>query len=352
MKGKDLLEQMDIVEPELVKEASESGKKERKHKRNMRRIITIGSMAACFCVIIIGGGFLIKGQKDYENDPMKGQPAKDGPTSSWVKTENQKDERKNEKDDEFYVADENAVEVPSITLPTITEGVELDMIGLVVYQGSIYTQGKWYDDKEAENVLDLVGDYLGYAKGNINEWSTQDEYATEFAGTARGDVYSVKGYSPAFRICIKNSYYDEETKEDVTYVEMFENLNGIRLATGADLFDKRLQLRGNWSSIQYQQHENWDNGWPDYEYFDLEGVSEEEWNAFYEELCASEFVDMTKTDIYDFNQAHLMIHLQDQTTVELRLFEGGYVGYQPLGWYFVKMPGELFDQMFEACSRK
>jgi hypothetical protein len=30
--------------------------------------------------------------------------------------------------------------------------------------------------------------------------------------------------------------------------------------------------------------------------------------------------------------------------------EGGYVSYQPLGWYFVKMPGEIFDKIYNAIQ--
>ena len=42
--------------------------------------------------------------------------------------------------------------------------------------------------------------------------------------------------------------------------------------------------------------------------------------------------------------------MKDKTRVELRLFEGGYVGYQALGWYFVKMPGDIFDKIYEATK--
>lgn len=49
-------------------------------------------------------------------------------------------------------------------------------------------------------------------------------------------------------------------------------------------------------------------------------------------------------------QGHLFCALSDGTTVELRLIEGGYVGYQELGWYFVKMPGDVFDAVLAACQ--
>lgn len=71
---------------------------------------------------------------------------------------------------------------------------------------------------------------------------------------------------------------------------------------------------------------------------------------FLEALCAGPFVDVYSKDpdFYDDDkiQAHLYITLEDGTEVELRLMEGGYVGYQPLGWYFVGMEGEAFDAVF------
>ena len=36
--------------------------------------------------------------------------------------------------------------------------------------------------------------------------------------------------------------------------------------------------------------------------------------------------------------------------VELRLLDGGWVCYQPLGWYAVQMPGTAFDALLKACG--
>ena len=45
----------------------------------------------------------------------------------------------------------------------------------------------------------------------------------------------------------------------------------------------------------------------------------------------------TNNTIYDNqNQAHITLVMNDGTTNSLRLIEGGYVGYDPMGWYFVK----------------
>ena len=85
---------------------------------------------------------------------------------------------------------------------------------------------------------------------------------------------------------------------------------------------------------------------------------------FLDAVCAGEFVyvwdpdsdfyeGVPRSSIYSTpNQAHLFLRLDDGTTVRLRLIEGGYVGFDgPAGvWYFVKIPGESFDAMYDSCG--
>ena len=226
--------------------------------------------------------------------------------------------------------------VPAIELPKADAGVAADMIACVVYDGAVYTQGEWLGDASA-----LVGEYLGHATGSIDEWSDESEYYVEFAGTMSGELYAVKGYDPDFRICCLN---------DDGSAMLLERLNGITLDTGADLFETRLHLPERLESLTYLTHEDWNNG-NNYHY--TPELSEEAVSDFLAELCAGQFVYLWETDrdIYDSAvQGHLFFHMSDGTTVELRLIEGGYVGYQGLGWYFVKMPGEVFDAVLAACQ--
>ena len=39
----------------------------------------------------------------------------------------------------------------------------------------------------------------------------------------------------------------------------------------------------------------------------------------------------------------------DNTRVNLRMFEGGYVVYRHYVWHTVMMPGEAFDVIYNAC---
>lgn len=233
-------------------------------------------------------------------------------------------------------AAEAGVYIPAIELPEPADGVAMDMIACVVYNGAVYTQGAWLD-----NASDLVGEYLGHATGGIDEWSDESEYTVEFAGTMSGELYAVKGYDTDFRICCLN---------DDGSAMLLERLNGITLDTGADLFETRLRLPERLEGLTYLTHEDWNNAAKNYLTPEL---SEETVSAFLAELCAGKFVYTweTERDIYDRPvQGHLFCALSDGTTVELRLIEGGYVGYQGLGWYFVKMPGETFDAVLAACQ--
>lgn len=261
------------------------------------------------------------------------------------------------------VAPPHGVDIPKIELPQNTLGVEMDMIGLFVYQGRIYTQAAWYRGDEAVAAISgLIGEKVGYATGNINEWSTQDEYAAEFAGSVVGDVYTVKGYEPQYRLCMTGSYTDDDGSI-IQWVNFYEWLNGYQLTNGCNLFvfDSLMEINGgeiiskNWSHTKCQDHENWNHA-PENEYVyrDLSDISDDDVASFLYNVYVGIFEDVHETfsegDFYKTERrAHLYVYMNDNTVIELQLFEGGYVGYRHLGWYFVKIPGEAFDRVFNAC---
>ena len=99
-------------------------------------------------------------------------------------------------------AETYAVYTDSITLPEEESAVMADMIGCLVYQGKVYTQGEaLWGDEPGENDA-LLGEYVGEAKGTLSEWATQEDWAAEFASTYAGPVYTVNGYDPSFRLCL------------------------------------------------------------------------------------------------------------------------------------------------------
>jgi hypothetical protein len=237
------------------------------------------------------------------------------------------------------------VVIPALELPETDGKVSMSMIGLVVYGGRIYTQAQFLRLDEAG--LDRwLGEKLGTAAGNLNEWSSQSEYGTEFASTVTGDVYAVSGFDRSFRICIPTTDYDGRI-----YLSFFENLTGLTVHTGADLYEK-LRLKENYTGVTYQLHEDWDTGKVEYRtYADL---SDEQIGAFVDALYDSPFEDLSQgEDIYSSGQAqaHLYFKMADGTSVGIRLFESGYVAYEYMyDRVFVHITNDIFNTVFKAST--
>ena len=247
---------------------------------------------------------------------------------------------------------DQGLRIPALSVPEPKEWAMYDMIGTLVYNGSIYTQTEnQYMDLEAEQRANLLGDYLGHATMSLDEWSSFEEYDKEFASTYEGDVYSVKGYDPDFRVCIR--YEEEYDGEKHLFLFFLERLNDITINTGYDVFEARLKVREKFVGYKWESHDDWDNARNIYH--DLE-LDEEDWARFMDMVDTCKFVntwdpDTKSSSIYRTdNQIHLYIQLDDGLKVHMRLIEGGYVGYQELGWDFVKIPEDIFNKVFEACS--
>lgn len=241
------------------------------------------------------------------------------------------------------VTEEGGVEIPMISLPDDTSGMEMDMIGLIVYDGKIYTQTDTEINVEAAKAL--VGEKLGKTKGNIDEWSNQEAYAQEFASTiGQSDVYSVKGYSRDFRIMT----YEERDGE--IFAEFYENLNGITVNSGADVFGK-LNMIGNISTSQYRTYNDWNNSIDQYHPIaDMETL-----NLFVEKLndanplVRSEHSDPIGDYRTDDGFRELTIKLNDGSNVRLVLLKDGYIYYGWMSVYF-KMEQPIFSEMWNQLQ--
>lgn len=232
---------------------------------------------------------------------------------------------------------EEGIYINPVELPK-ENGVTMDMIGLVVYKGKVYTQDGFLECDEATKKA-LVGEYLGTASGTIDEWSKDKEYQKEFASSVPGDVYTVNGYDKSFRICIP---------EMNGMIAFYSNLNDLRLKVGKELYGDRLNLIKNYVEVTYQTHDDWDNGRAENHSFDKE--TQEDMQSFLEDLYQSPFVDLgdSNMELYESKQVHLYFKMKDGTTQEVRLFEGGYVSYSYMGGVCVKMQGKPFEKIFEA----
>lgn len=238
---------------------------------------------------------------------------------------------------------ESGVEIPKISLPEPDETVEMDMIGLIVYNGRIYTQAD--TEITQENAKALVGEKLGRTKGNIHEWSNQEDYAQEFASTtSQSDVFSVKGYSRDFRIMT----YEDRNGE--IYTGFYENLNGIIVSSGVDVFGK-LNMIGNVSSAHYRTYSDWDNSIDQYhpiedmELLDLFVVGLNDAKP----LLRLEHSDPIREYRNDDEFRELTVQLNDGSNVRLVLLKDGYIYYGWMGIYF-KMDQPVFSEMWNQLQ--
>lgn len=325
MRGKDLLNDISNVDDELLAEA-EASMTILKKRNSWHKWIAV---AACFFIVAsVGAGAWRMGLFDEHVDKNIGNNT-DLPSATQGE----------------YRVHTGAVNLPE----NISDNVKVDMIGCLVYKGKVYTQAASYDSSDSgfELVKKIVGEYVGDARGTLDDWSSQSDFATEFASTYFGKVYKVKGYSEDFRLCI----FVENG--EARWIQFLENFDNIGLNTGADLFGERMHLKDNVESISYLTHYDWNEGDPS-NYKPLTSVSIEQFVSFLDEFYNSPFEQIDYNDNPNFYegkmQGHLYLNMKDGTCVKLRLIKGGYVGYEYLGWVYVKMPGELFDLLLLAVQ--
>lgn len=262
------------------------------------------------------------------------------------------------------ITEPTGIYIPAIEPPKETGNAQACSIAWFIYQGRGYTGASFYLKEQAQYIREnLVGEKIGYAIGNIrpdrikDKVITQDDYAIPFAGNIEGDVYTVKGYDESFRLCMMGGYTDDDGKY-VEWVNFFENVSGITLTYGSDLFADRLHLLDRWESALCE-NENLvsDDGIYyriDIVYSDLVSVSNKDITAFVKELYSGTFafgVDDPSFFGYNHKPKRLNFYMNDGTITQLFLYEGGYAMYQNMwGWYYVEMPGKAFDRIYNACK--
>ena len=249
----------------------------------------------------------------------------------------QKEEQETLPSLEPYRIKEEGVHIPSIQLPEGDTGETMNMIGLIVYNGKIYTEADSTIDPDQAKAL--AEEKLGRTKGTIDEWSSQDEYTDEFASTiGEFDVYSVKGYDPNFRIMA----YD-----GLNHAKFYESLNGMTVQDGEDIFGK-LKLSGNVVGAQYRNYHDWNNGHNLFHSIQNAKVVQEFIAALNRSIPYSyREVEPILGDFYNNEEyKRLTIHLADGIKADLIIIKDGYIRYGFSEVYF-KMNDEVFSKMWE-----
>jgi hypothetical protein len=245
--------------------------------------------------------------------------------------------------EKMIILENGGIKIPAIQLPETSSSYAMDMLGLIVYNGKIYTQTA--TSIQSDRAKELLGEKLGRTKATINEWSKQDAYSVEFASTiGEADVFSVKGYDKNFRIMV----YTERDGE--VFASFYECLNGVTVQTGQDLFGK-LNMIGNISGAMFQNYSEWNNG--DETYHSINDMSVV--NTFVQELdyAVPYTRESVEAELGDFrNDEHykeLTLQLQDGSNVSLVIIKDGYIRYGFSDVYF-NMDHKVFMEMWNLIQ--
>lgn len=219
-----------------------------------------------------------------------------------------------------------------------TEGVAADMLAFFIYQGRCYLQYNWIDHGS-----DLVGEKVGTATGLIDEWTPAEGYV-ELAGSVSGDFYTVRGFAPAFLLCMK---------EEGNAVQLFVCNNGITLYQGSELFEDRLGLSDGLKAVTYEDEDSWYDGEEDiHTLHDLDAVK-----TLIAAMDEAAFQLSDQADLYEEQDGglskelyHVYCKLDNGVTVTLRLFQGGYVTFTGVPDACVQVPEATFDAFLAALK--
>ena len=218
------------------------------------------------------------------------------------------------------------------------ETTQADMLAFFIHQGNMYEQ---YDFIETEA---LLGEYVGTASGEIDEWSGEDAYV-ESAGSVAGNYYEVEGFDPSFILGMEQSDGS---------ISIYMNTT-MDLEQGAELYEEMLRLEDQYVDVQYQTREDWyySNGEPE----ELPDEYADTISTFIGGLNDGEFVELTSMlseeeggDIYEKEIYHLFFQLENGMTVHLRLFEDGYVALRGMYEEGVRMDETIFNEMIQVLE--
>lgn len=231
--------------------------------------------------------------------------------------------------------DQSSITIPAIKLPSNSQNA--DMIGLIVYKGKIYTQTSTKFSGDSPNAL--RGEKLGSTKGSIDEWSKQDDYASEFASSiGKCDVYTVKGYDESFRIMTYNK------SGGALDTEIYENLNDRTISSGRDIFDL-LKIEGNIKKVQYQTYDDWNNSTGNKQDLkDIEIVEELVSNFKTAIPLVRDSSGVTETTRF------IDVTLNDSTVVKIMLDKEGHINYGPINVDFKVQDMQTFEKVWRLME--
>jgi hypothetical protein len=238
------------------------------------------------------------------------------------------------------LVENKGVTIPEFQIKSGTSGIKAKMVPLVVYKGKIYLQSN--TQIAPEKIKSFLGSKIGKTIGNIDEWNVKDKSSQEMASNiGEQDIYTVKGYDSTFRIMA----YSEV--DGSVNGEFFDNMNGITIKSGKDIFGK-LNIEGNIQSAKFMGFDDWNNGSANFSNFKNisllnEGIKELNAALPYSYDSITEEIDNSRNN-QGFRQ--IIITLKDGCETTISLFKNGYISYGMSNIYF-KVGSKTIDKFWQ-----
>lgn len=333
MESKRILNSIGQIDEKYIVEAETAVQCESGRVKNRRASYSWGALAAaCICVIVLGVSALGKfgtGDLPYVGTESGENVSPTGDTGG--------------NEDSSSPTDETpmiGITIPPVKVSLPDKGVTADMSLFFIYQGRFYAEYEYLKGQ-----ADLIGEYVATVTPSIDEWTSGDDYL-ELTGTMGGEVYTVKGMNPEFMLC---SRFGDDV---ITYI----NSSGLTLENGADLFEERLCLTGNYRSVEFENRESWFHS--EDEVYELSSEYEATLNRFIEAMNEAEFMwakdiplEEGQDNIYDDKENyHLYFRMNSGMTVHLRLFDGGYVMFAGLRSVCVQVDADSFNNLINCLA--
>lgn len=223
-------------------------------------------------------------------------------------------------------------------IPAITVDPDEDMSNTIVYENRVYSETFIYQSDDIDKNK-IIGAYLGFVTPSIDEYTRIEKNDIYLAATMFADIYRVIGYAEEFRLCTYNNGDNR--------IHFYENLNGISVESGNDIFIDRLffdQLF-TWDAADIHCYPKHDSKAPG----SMINLTEADSTSLYNALCSSEHI--LYEDISQKVEAicTLSIRMADNTIVEVHFYTGNYIDYN--GVYFI-MDNPIYDKIISLYRQK
>lgn len=235
---------------------------------------------------------------------------------------------------------EAGVYIPKIEFK---EDVMMDMGQLFVYNKNVYCIADGVNKELADLSINgtLIGDYIGCVTEELSCCTERNEYV-DFAGTVKGDVYTVKGYDKDFMLCMPTD----------NYVQIFINCNGLTLKNGEDLYGEKLLLKNNYTGVEFYVTEHLYLGEIN------NSLTKNDIKNFVDALYKAPFMDYSdiplnkgEESIYDRKSIIMFFQMKNGILFELRLYDGGFVVYSGVHGAYAHIEDEIFQKVFDEAIK-